>query len=209
MSTEVISVDGLLHLGALGVVLTSGYLGIDKLHDSRSKFYDSLESTKRSVRALFDVEQNATALEVPALLRTAELYTLCYVAELRLVGIPWHIYMTSFYYHLKYIPMLKFFRRKHDRLFAALGAFLCIISFMYIVYTDLHRYHVGNDGFLYEIFFWIYFVVVLGVFITVTVAATKLRSLENTCQSLRKIINDAQVDAVKGQIKNFAQDLVD
>ena len=123
MGTEPV-LGQLLHLGALAVVLTAGYLGLDRIRAGRHRFAEDLRRIEIAVAGLL-LEMGVTRNDRVTLRRAYdswEVHVLCFVAN-KPIRLRWR-WPVCFVLRQWYFPLLRYFRFKYD--FWCVSVLLCV-----------------------------------------------------------------------------------
>jgi hypothetical protein len=188
------SFEGLLHVGALAVVICAGYLGIDRIRSERQTLVAEINAVQKYVRTKIDAlnlpaEQH---VEIPKPYRIHAMYVLCYVAKVRLANIPKRSRIASFFCRIWYVPLLRYFHSGADRI--VIGA-LCLISFIlfeFTIYAGIAQHSWLLSFYPLLTVFCIYTAILLWVFITASLSL-RLRNLGSVCMVLKgKLIKEIE-----------------
>jgi hypothetical protein len=81
-------IDALLHLGALGIAITAGYLGLDRVRTERDKLHDEIEEVRRSVKDIIgDLDMKVpnraglSKAKLKMMFNNYAAYVLCHVSD--------------------------------------------------------------------------------------------------------------------------------
>jgi hypothetical protein len=202
------SFEGLLHLGALAVVICAGYLGIDRIRNERQTLVAELKAVGDYVRTRIDAlaipaDQH---VELPPPYRTHAMYVLCFVGEVRLANIPRRSRFASFFCKLWYAPLLRYFRSGADRVLIAI---MCLVSFALfecMILGAIHKHWLVTNQLALDVAFAIFTTIVCWVFITAAVSH-RLRVIGATCMKLKKKVVKQIEDTLKVDLKKALTDL--
>jgi hypothetical protein len=181
------SFGGLLHLGALAVVLCAGYLGIDRIRDGRQTLVDELTAVAKYVRTQIDALEIPADqhVELPPPYRTHAMYVLCYVGEVRLANIPRRSRAASFFCKLWYAPLLRYFRNGRDRRWITAMCLISFVLFECLILGGIHDHPLLRNQTALDGSFVIFTFIVCWVFVTAALSH-RLRNIGSTCNSLRR-----------------------
>lgn len=198
--------EGLLHLASMAVLVTAGYLGIDRLQPERPLFVADLDRVRDRVKKMLDElsqrKDKPTLIDLPDQLCFQAVYFLCYVGEVPFkYKSRWHSGW-AVVYRIWYAPLLGYFRHKHDR--TAVAALFIILLFGFLLLTIIPVFHTELSATLlhwrnasgwipaseqfWMFLLWAYFSAALvWVMVTVGVALLWLRRLNETCLSRAEV----------------------
>lgn len=195
------SFEGLLHLGALAVVLCAGYLGIDRIRNERQTLVEELKAVAKYVRTQIDAlaipaDQH---VQLPPPYCTHAMYVLCYVGEVRLANIPRRSRVASFFCKLWYAPLLRYFLNGRDRHWIAAMCLISFILFECLILGGIHDHVLVRDTTVLDVIFVVFTFIVCWVFVTAALSH-RLRNIGATCNALRRRV-------IKGFEDTLAVDL--
>jgi hypothetical protein len=202
------SFEGLLHLGALAVVICAGYLGIDRIRNERQTLVEELRAVGTYVRKRIDAlalpaEQH---VELPPPYRTHAMYVLCYVGGVRLANIPRRSRIASFFCKLWYAPLLRYFRSGADRVCISI---MCLISFALfecIILAGIHGHELVKSWIALDVVFVVFTVIVCWVFMTAALSH-RLRNIGPTSMRLKGRVMKQIEDTLKVDLQQALSDL--
>lgn len=113
--SDILHIDGLLHLSAIVTAVTVGYVGLDRIRPAERELENVLEKVKESVVIVLN-QYGITATHKRIdnfVFDIVAVYALVYVAEFE-VRLPIHKRILSYIYRSWKLPMMGYFRKKID-----------------------------------------------------------------------------------------------
>ena len=217
-------IESILHLSALSLVVSIAYLGLDKVHQEKDAFKESLAKAREKALELVsrcdvtigaDPGPEAIFYRFPFGVRL-KFYLLAYIAAAQIkMGV---IYRSCHWFHRQVkVPCLRYFDSGFDRIFVSIFALVSLGIFLYLTAAALWDFHwffldqaladkpawINLAWFpmqsVMPVFYWACSFILLWIFFTVGVTHI-LKNLEKICDSMQT--------AVDLQMETAAQDVV-
>jgi hypothetical protein len=198
--------DGILHLSALVVIVTIGYVGIDRIHTPEVTLEAEISIVIERVNILLALYEahiengrvNTFIYDIPAL------YVLCRVAGKKLTY-PWYLCWKRFFhafYRFWSFPLLWYFRKNKDAYIVYAFCFVSTLIFLSLVAArifDLSGY-INNQ--VIKVIYWVNAVTLVWIMVSVT-ASHKLRKMGIVCNNLEMKLK-ARTDTIANVFLDIA-----
>lgn len=194
-------VEPLLHLGALAIAATGGYLGIDKLsHSGFSPAFANIEP-----KVTLEIPENIETLKKldlvgadgslkkdgpPELLEECGVfwqYLICTVNDIPYVLPGWRKFRTAVYFfrRQRYIPFLCFFRKRTDYKCVSVMFSLSLVGFAFMVLSTFMEWDIFSNFWWCLVFYVAYLSFILIALFFLVILHGPLQKISVTCERCR------------------------
>lgn len=195
-------IDGLMHLGALSVLVTAGYVGYDRIRRDSNDFYAELSKLRTRVRERFlelDVMTN-DVLQLNPIVDFFAARLLSHVAGIRTNETRGKRFGHWLKCSIWHAPGLPLFRTKADRWIIVGLCFIVLIAFLHLISATVWDVWLGEvyksaEG--RKNIFWLFTCTILAVFVALA-CSHRVQAIEEQYEEFNR-----QVDARKTEAKTF------
>ena len=186
----VVHLEGLLHLASMAVLLTAGYIGVDRVRrDEADNFKRTLQDVGRQVREKLrkiDVLVTTPTGDEAHLIHALNVdaaHMLCHVANIRVflmqngqpVPLGWFHRTRCAIARQKHIPVLAYFRNRFDRKFLTLLGLAVTLLFLVLISAETWQWPIMTNTFVKAVVFFVCAFTILVVFFTAACAYPLLK----------------------------------
>jgi hypothetical protein len=126
----------LLHLVSLAVIITTGYIGLDRVHREPDAFWNELRAAEQNVENMLssrlDIRKpssSSAAIILNPLVDSYLVYALCFVANIKI-----KLSFSKRFYHFInrqiYLPFWGYFRKRRDRKVVIVLAIIEVVTLL-------------------------------------------------------------------------------
>jgi hypothetical protein len=176
-------IEALLHLGALGVGISVGYIGLDRIREERDKLKEEIDKVREEMRKLFlilDIKQSDKR-KLKVIFSNYKTYVLCYVAEDE-IRLRWRRPLHVIHRQC-YVPVLGYFRRRADLVVVTIIAIILTTCFVAFTAAALWDFATLLNSPFPEIYFFMLVASMIWIFVTVAFSY-KIRKIGIVCTAL-------------------------